>query len=104
MTRARRAFDGGESDNKDLWNASGDVFGVSGAAGLYSAENGKRHQCTWLFFDEDFFAYKKNVVAWRACLFGWKAMYVSEAIAYHAFSRSIFYEIASLIYFLLKEW
>jgi GT2 family glycosyltransferase len=36
------------------------------------------------FFDEDFFAYREDAdVAWRARLFGWRAVVVPDAIAYH---------------------
>src|SRR5207253_8400481 len=36
------------------------------------------------YFDEDFFAYREDAdVAWRRRLFGWRALYVPEAIAYH---------------------
>ncbi|MFH1288584.1 MAG: glycosyltransferase family 2 protein [bacterium] len=36
------------------------------------------------YFDEDFFAYVEDVdLAWRANIFGWKAVYCSEAAAMH---------------------
>lgn len=36
------------------------------------------------YFDEDFFAYKEDVdLAWRLRLYGWRAWYVPEVVAYH---------------------
>ena len=36
------------------------------------------------FLDEDFFAFREDAdVAWRGRLFGWKAIYVPEAVAHH---------------------
>lgn len=60
------------------------IFGASGAAGLlcremlYDIKIGKE------FFDEDFYIYVEDVdLCWRAQLYGWKAVYTSEAVAYH---------------------
>ncbi|MFC6648299.1 glycosyltransferase [Paenibacillus rhizoplanae] len=36
MNKARRAFDRGAGEPADQWNESGEVFGVSGAAAMYS--------------------------------------------------------------------
>ncbi|MCK4592795.1 glycosyltransferase family 2 protein [Candidatus Parcubacteria bacterium] len=36
------------------------------------------------YFDENFFLYKEDVdLAWRLRLYGWKAIYTPEAVAYH---------------------
>ncbi|MEA2414034.1 MAG: hypothetical protein QOI58_691 [Thermoanaerobaculia bacterium] len=36
------------------------------------------------FLDEDFFAFREDAdIAWRGRLFGWRAVYVPEAIAHH---------------------
>ncbi|WP_433921971.1 glycosyltransferase family 2 protein [Paenibacillus taichungensis] len=84
MNRARRAFDRGTGEPADLWGKSGEVFGVSGAAALYSREFINHISIDGEFFDSSFFAYKEDVdVAWRGQLLGWKAYYDSEAIAYH---------------------
>lgn len=84
MNRARRAFDRGAGESADLWNESGVVFGVSGAAAMYSRRMIEDISVEGEFFDADFFAYKEDVdVAWRAGLFGWQAYYDAEAIGYH---------------------
>lgn len=36
------------------------------------------------FLDEDFFTFREDAdVAWRGRLFGWRALYVPDAVAYH---------------------
>ncbi|MNO40314.1 Poly-beta-1,6-N-acetyl-D-glucosamine synthase [compost metagenome] len=84
MNRARRAFDRGAGEPADQWTQSGPVFGVSGAAAMYSRRMIEDISIDGEFFDADFFAYKEDVdVAWRAELFGWQAYYDAEAIGYH---------------------
>ncbi|WP_342420837.1 glycosyltransferase family 2 protein [Paenibacillus sp. FSL E2-0178] len=84
MNKARRAFDRGAGESSDLWKESGVVFGVSGAAAMYSRRMIEDISVDGEFFDADFFAYKEDVdVAWRAGLFGWQAYYDAEAIGYH---------------------
>ena len=61
-----------------------EVFGVSGAAAVYRKTFINSVTINDEFFDEDFFAYREDAdVAWRGRLFGWRAMHVPEAIAYH---------------------
>ncbi|OPA76073.1 glycosyl transferase [Paenibacillus selenitireducens] len=84
MNRARRAFDRGAGEPSDLWNGSGEVFGVSGAAALYSRDMVEDISIEGQFYDESFFAYKEDVdVAWRAQNYGWISYYNADAIAYH---------------------
>jgi len=84
MNRARRAFDRGAREPADQWTQSGTVFGVSGAAAMYSRRMINDISVDGEFFDDDFFAYKEDVdVAWRAELFGWQGDYDAEAIGYH---------------------
>lgn len=84
ITKARRAFDLGSGDPSVQWTQSKEVFGVSGAAALYQRKMIEEISLNNEFFDETFFAYKEDVdVAWRARLFGWKAMMVASAWAYH---------------------
>jgi len=75
----------GELD-KGQFDASREVFGVSGASALYRAtalqdikmSNGE-------YFDNDFFAYKEDIdLAWRLQGKGWEARFVPEAVAHHA--------------------
>jgi len=66
-----------------------EIFGVDGALPIYRRAaledakiviSGSRE-----YFDEDFFLYKEDVdLAWRMRLFGWKAYYVPQAVAWHA--------------------
>lgn len=84
MNRARRAFDRGMEEPAEHWNESGEVFGVSGAAAMYSRRMIEDICVDGEFFDGDFFAYKEDVdVAWRARLYGWTAYYDAEALGYH---------------------
>lgn len=84
MNRIRRAFDRGMGEPAENWKKSGEVFGVSGAAAMYSRRMIEDISVDGEFFDGSFFAYKEDVdVAWRAQLLGWKAWYDAEAIGYH---------------------
>lgn len=84
INKARRAFDRGAHQTSDKFEYKEEVFGVSGAAAMYSREMINDISLDGEFFDEDFFAYKEDVdVAWRAQLLGWKAYYEPSAIAYH---------------------
>ncbi|NOU66256.1 glycosyltransferase [Paenibacillus sp. LMG 31461] len=84
INKARRAFDRGAHQTSNLFKHPEEVFGVSGAAAMYSREMIDDISLNGEFFDEDFFAYKEDVdVAWRAQLLGWKALYEPTAIAYH---------------------
>lgn len=60
------------------------IFGASGAALFCRREMLEDVKINNEYFDEDFFAYREEVdLAWRAQLFGWKCVYVPNAIAYH---------------------
>ncbi|CAH1208389.1 hypothetical protein PAECIP111891_03211 [Paenibacillus allorhizoplanae] len=84
INKARRAFDRGAHQTNDQYQQTEEVFGVSGAAAMYSRKMINDISLNGEFFDEDFFAYKEDVdVAWRAQLLGWKALYEPTAIAYH---------------------
>lgn len=59
-------------------------FGVSGAAAAYKRAFIDDVSIDGEFLDEDFFAYREDAdVAWRGRLFGWRALHVPEAVAYH---------------------
>jgi GT2 family glycosyltransferase len=61
-----------------------EVFGVSGAAAMYRMTFIRDVTLGGEFLDEDFFAFREDAdVAWRGRLFGWKAVYVPEAVAHH---------------------
>lgn len=79
-----RAFDRGAGEDVSLYSESQEVFGVSGAAALYSRRMIEHISIEGEFFDADFFAYKEDVdVAWRAQLLGWKAYYCADAYGTH---------------------
>ncbi len=88
--RNRRVIDRGEGEkDKGQYDKKNKVFGISGACVLYNRAMLEDLKLPlpdgrFEYFDEDFFAYKEDVdLAWRANLFGWLAVYVPEAGAYH---------------------
>lgn len=84
MNKIWRAFDRGAGEWAAQWMNSAEVFGVSGAAAMYSRKMIEDISIFGEFYDEDFFAYKEDVdVAWRAGLLGWKAYYCAEAVGVH---------------------
>jgi len=63
---------------------STEVFGVSGAAAMYTRAFIDDVSIDGQFLDEDFFAYREDAdVAWRGRLFGWRALYVPDAAGHH---------------------
>jgi GT2 family glycosyltransferase len=67
-----------------LPSALREVFGVSGAAAMYSMAFLRDVAIDGEIFDEDFFAYREDAdLAWRGRLFGWRAVFEPEAVAYH---------------------
>jgi GT2 family glycosyltransferase len=80
MTRSGRHFD--MDGLKSV--ATSDVFGVSGAAGMYRMSFLKDVAINGEIFDEDFFAYREDAdIAWRGRLFGWTAVHVAAATGRH---------------------
>jgi Predicted glycosyltransferases len=61
-----------------------EIFGVSGAAAMYRMSFIRDAMVGGEFLDEDFFAFREDAdVAWRGQLFGWRAMYVPDAVGHH---------------------
>jgi GT2 family glycosyltransferase len=61
------------------------VFGVTGAALLCTREFVEDVSFQGEFLDEAFFAYREDAdLAWRAQLFGWRALYQPDAHLWHA--------------------
>ena len=74
MTRTGRHFDIEEGVERE-------VFGVSGAAAMHRMAFIRDVTSDGQFLDEDFFTYREDAdVAWRGQLFGWRSMYVAEAV------------------------
>jgi GT2 family glycosyltransferase len=68
---------------------SGDVYGVNAAAALYSRQFIEDVAIDGELFDSDFFAYLEDVdLAVRGVGAGWKAAYVSDAVAHHVGSAT----------------
>lgn len=88
MTRSGRHLDieQGKPDSRQPTADSPhpEVFGVSGAAAMYRTTFIRDVTVAGEFLDEDFFAFREDAdVAWRGRLFGWRAIYVPNAVAHH---------------------
>ena len=88
MTRSGRHFDIGQGTSQprtaNRESRTAEVFGVSGAAAMYRRSFIDDVSIDGEFFDEDFFTYREDAdVAWRGRLFGWRALYVPDAVGYH---------------------
>ena len=80
MTRTGRHLDVTTCDATQWF----EVFGVSGAAAMYRASFLRDVTLDGEVLDEDFFAYREDAdLAWRARLFGWRALCEPRAIGYH---------------------
>jgi GT2 family glycosyltransferase len=84
FTRSGRHLDIAQGE-PDIDNESvTEVFGVSGACALFRRSFLDAVAIDGEIFDEDFFAYREDAdLAWRARLFGFRALYVPDAVAYH---------------------
>jgi GT2 family glycosyltransferase len=88
MTRSGRHLDIAQGSPVNRRPATDDrpeeVFGVSGAAAMFRRAFLDDVRIDGEIFDEDFFAYREDAdLAWRGRLFGWRAVCVPRAIAYH---------------------
>jgi GT2 family glycosyltransferase len=95
MTRSGRHFDigQGQADGAEVPSAvmreTGEagvyeVFGVSGAAALHRMTFLRESAVGAEILDEDFFAFREDAdLSWRGRLSGWRALYVSHALACH---------------------
>ncbi|MDP9193649.1 MAG: glycosyltransferase family 2 protein [Acidobacteriota bacterium] len=78
MTRTGRHLDITARQNPS------EVFGVSGAAAMFRMAFLRDVAIDGEIFDEDFFAYREDAdLAWRGQLFGWRALFEPQAVAYH---------------------
>lgn len=85
MTRNGRHLDidSGEIDVAGT-GTPGEVFGVSGAAALLRRRMLEDVAIDGEVLDEDFFTWREDAdLAWRARLFGWRALFVPTAVGYH---------------------
>ena len=90
INKNRKITEIGAGLNSSEFHQDREIFGYSGALVLYKRKllDGclikTKANPRGEYFDEDFFFYKEDVdLAWRARIFGWKSMFIGEAIAYH---------------------
>ena len=85
MTRTGRHLDIAQGEPDVVDDAPFvEVFGVSGAAAMFRKSFIDDVRIDGQFLDEDFHTYREDAdVAWRGRLFGWRAMLVPRAVAYH---------------------
>ncbi|MFA9398538.1 MAG: glycosyltransferase family 2 protein [Clostridiaceae bacterium] len=86
LFRNGRAIDRGQNEEDvNQYNQIERVFGVCGAVAFYKKEALEKIKLGKEYFDKDFFAYKEDIdLSWRLNLYGYKCMYLPEAIGYHA--------------------
>lgn len=83
FTRSGRHFDIGQGEPARE-RQRGEVFGVSGAAAMFRRTMIEDVSISGEFFDERFFAYREDAdVAWRARIFGWRAIVEPAAQGWH---------------------
>jgi GT2 family glycosyltransferase len=64
--------------------AVNEVFGASGAAGMYRMSFLRDVAIDGEIFDEDFFAFREDAdIAWRGRLLGWRSIHVPSAVGTH---------------------
>ena len=85
FTPAQRHFDRGSNElDRGQYQRRQSVFGISGAALMCSREMLEDIRIWDEYLDEEFFAYREDAdLAWRAQLYGWKAIYEPGAEALH---------------------
>lgn len=80
------AYDrGSEEEDKGQYNSQEEIFGACAGAALY-----RRKMLDKIgLFDKDYFAYLEDVdISFRMRLFGWKCIYVPDALVYHMHSAT----------------
>jgi len=75
--------------DKGQFDEPTEIFVVDGALPIYRRAALEDTAITFAgqteYFDEDFFAYKEDVdLGWRLRLYGWRAWYAPQALAWHA--------------------
>ncbi len=86
FTTSLKGFKRGEGEDATLYNERKYVFGACAGAALYSRKMIEKIG----FLDEDFFlTHEDTDLNLRSKLYGWKVLYVPEAIVFHKVSSSI---------------
>lgn len=85
LTRSRRQrlwMEGKPVEARPLQRTG--ILGPDGAAAFYRRDMLMDVAVDGEIFDEDYFMHKEDVdLCWRANLYGWKSVYVPEAVAHH---------------------
>jgi GT2 family glycosyltransferase len=86
IDRARRTRDRGQGQvDQGQYDEQTEVFAACGAAALYRRAMLADVAVEGEVFDEDFFAYYEDAdLGWRARLRGWRCVYTSQTLAFHA--------------------
>ncbi|GAK51604.1 glycosyl transferase [Candidatus Moduliflexus flocculans] len=81
LTPFERGYD---EEDRGQYEQAGYVFSSCGAVALYRRAMLEQIRLDSGYFDADYFAFYEDLdIGWRAQLFGWKAYYLPEAVAYH---------------------
>lgn len=83
--KSRQVINRGEGQ-KDVgqYERLEEVFGISGACGLYRKEALNDLMVKNEYFDQDFFTYKEDIdLGWRLRLYGFASWYIPSAVCYH---------------------
>ena len=72
------------SQDRGQYDYPGYIFGVSGSVAFFRREMLEGVEISSEYFDSNFRMYYEDLdIAWRANLFGWRAYYLPNAVAYH---------------------
>ena len=75
---------GYDEEDRGQYDRADYVFSACGAVALYRRAMLDDIQLDGDYFDSAYFAFYEDLdIGWRAQLFGWKAYYLPEAVAYH---------------------
>lgn len=85
LNHKRQGYDRGQNEvDSGQYDKDERVFGVCGAAPLFKREALEKVKIDKEYFDNDFFAYKEDIdLCWRLNLYGYKCIYVHDAVSYH---------------------
>lgn len=85
LNHKRQGMDIGQNDeDRGQYEEDRRVFGVCGAAALFKKSALEDVKINNDYFDSEFFAYKEDIdICWRLNLYGFKCLYIHDAIAYH---------------------
>lgn len=85
VLKNRRIINRGQGEiDQNQFKKNEEIFGPDGAVPVYRRKALEDIKVNQEYFDQSFFAYKEDVdLAWRLRLYGWKAIFQPEAIAWH---------------------